>query len=242
MEKKHLFDYNQSMNMKNTIIVSTSIIISAAILAFGLSNIIKKDRTVTVRGLSEREVDADLAIWPVSFSIGNNNLSVLTEAISHKTKIVTDFLKAQGLEESDYTILAPEIKDNSVNPYMSQNSIRYTFLATQKILVRTNKIENVKKAHEKTLSLADKDVTLDNEYDTRLTYEFTGLNKIKPEMIAEATQNARKSADQFARDSNSKVGNIKSATQGLFTIEDAAVGLEERKNIRVVTTVVYNLK
>ena len=125
---------------------------------------------------------------------------------------------------------------------MSQNSIRYTFLATQKILVRTNKIENVKKAHEKTLSLADKDVTLDNEYDTRLTYEFTGLNKIKPEMIAEATQNARKSADQFARDSNSKVGNIKSATQGLFTIEDAAVGLEERKNIRVVTTVVYNLK
>lgn len=229
-------------NTKNTIITGAAIILAALIIAFGLSSIVRQNRTVTVRGLAEREVDADLAIWPVSFSVGNDNLSALKEDISEKTNIVADFLKSHGLEESDWTILAPEIKDNSMNPYMDINKVRYTYLATAKILVKTEKIANIKKAHEETLELADKGVTINNEYDTRLTYEFTGLNKIKPEMIAEATENARKAADQFARDSKSIVGKIASATQGLFSIEDAAVGLKERKNIRVVTTVVYNLK
>ena len=92
------------------------------------------------------------------------------------------------------------------------------------------------------LSLVSSGIAVLQEYDGKVNYEFTKLNQIKPQMIAEATENARTAAEQFARDSNSKVGKIKKATQGLFTIEDAAPGLEEKKNVRVVTTVEYLLK
>ena len=85
-------------------------------------------------------------------------------------------------------------------------------------------------------------IAVSQDYDSKVQYEFTGLNNIKPEMIAVATKNAREAAEQFARDSGSKVGKIKSASQGLFTIDDAAVGLEEKKAVRVVTTVEYLLK
>ena len=83
---------------------------------------------------------------------------------------------------------------------------------------------------------------MNQDYDSKVSYEFTKLNDIKPEMIAEATKNARTAAEQFARDSNSKVGKIKKASQGLFTIQDAAAGLEDKKNVRVVNTVEYLLK
>jgi hypothetical protein len=86
-----------------------------------------------------------------------------------------------------------------------------------------------------------KGISVRSDYDSRVNYEFNGLNQIKPEMIALATQNAREAAEQFARDSSSKVGNIQSASQGLFSIEDAAPGLEDLKRVRVVTTVVYSL-
>ena len=64
----------------------------------------------------------------------------------------------------------------------------------------------------------------------------------KPEMIALATKNARLAAQQFANDSGSKVGEIKKATQGLFSVENAAIGLEDIKSIRVVTQVEYQLR
>ena len=99
----------------------------------------------------------------------------------------------------------------------------------------------VKKANANTLELLGKGVSVSSDYDNKVGYEFTGLNEIKPEMIATATKNARLAAEQFARDSGSEVGKIITATQGLFSIESAAVGLEEKKNVRVVTTIVYSL-
>ena len=86
-----------------------------------------------------------------------------------------------------------------------------------------------------------KGISVSSDYDSNVNYEFNGLNQIKPEMIALATQNAREAAEQFARDSHSKVGKINSASQGLFSIENAAPGLEDIKRVRVVTTVVYSL-
>ncbi len=228
--------------MKTHITFCVTIILAAAILASGMTKIMKQDRSVSVRGLSEREVDADLAIWPITFSVGNNDLLKLQSDVVKKNEIITKFLEEHGFASEDYTIQAPKITDNTVNPYINRENMVFNYIAKSTVLVRTSKVPLVKKAHTESLKLLSEGIAVQQDYDSNIVYEFTGLNNIKPEMIAEATENARLAAEQFAHDSKSKVGKIKNATQGLFSINDAAVGLEERKTIRVVTTVEYSLK
>lgn len=129
-----------------------------------------------------------------------------------------------------------------MNPYMDKNQVRYTYIAETVVLVRSSKVEQVKKAQGDSLKLMSDGIAVSKDYKSKISFEFTKLNDIKPQMIAEATKNARTAAEQFARDSGSKVGKIKRASQGLFSIEDAAADLSERKTIRVVTTVEYLLK
>ena len=222
--------------------IGISIVMAAVILAVGLANIITPERSVSVRGLAEREVDADLAVWNMSFSMGENSLESMQKSILEKTEVIKKYLIKHGLEESDFTVKPAAITDNSLNSYIDQTKITYQFVARQTILVRSGKIEAVKSAYADSLELVSAGIAVNQDYDSKVSYEFTKLNDIKPEMIAEATKNARTAAEQFAHDSNSKVGKIKKATQGLFTIEDAAVGLEDKKSVRVVNTVEYLLK
>ncbi len=222
--------------------IGISIVMAAVILAVGLANIITPERSVSVRGLAEREVDADLAVWNMSFLMGENSLESMQKSILEKTEVIKKYLIKHGLEESDFTVKPAAITDNSLNSYMDQTKITYKFVAQQTILVRSGKIEAVKSAYADSLELVSAGIAVNQDYDSKVSYEFTKLNDIKPEMIAEATKNARTAAEQFAHDSNSKVGKIKKATQGLFTIEDAAVGLEDKKSVRVVNTVEYLLK
>ena len=222
--------------------VSVSVIASAVILSVGLSNIARADKTVSVRGLAEREVDADLAVWPLTFSLGSNDLSELQKDILAKTEIVKNYLAEYELSGDDFTVQSPSITDNSMNPYMDKNQVRYTYIAETVVLVRSSKVEQVKKAQGDSLKLMSDGIAVSKDYKSKISFEFTKLNDIKPQMIAEATKNARTAAEQFARDSESKVGKIKRASQGLFSIEDAAADLSERKIIRVVTTVEYLLK
>lgn len=222
--------------------VSVSVIASAVILSVGLSNIARADKTVSVRGLAEREVDADLAVWPLTFSLGSNDLSELQKDILAKTEIVKNYLAEYELFGDDFTVQSPSITDNSMNPYMDKNQVRYTYIAETVVLVRSSKVEQVKKAQGDSLKLMSDGIAVSKDYKSKISFEFTKLNDIKPQMIAEATKNARTAAEQFARDSGSKVGKIKRASQGLFSIEDAAADLSERKTIRVVTTVEYLLK
>ncbi len=222
--------------------VSVSVIASAVILSVGLSNIARADKTVSVRGLAEREVDADLAVWPLTFSLGSNDLTELQKDILAKTEIVKSYLAEYELSSEDFTVQSPSITDNSMNPYMDKNQVRYTYIAETVVLVRSSKVEQVKKAQSDSLKLMSDGIAVSKDYKSKISFEFTKLNDIKPQMIAEATKNARTAAEQFARDSGSKVGKIKRASQGLFSIEDAAADLSERKTIRVVTTVEYLLK
>ena len=222
--------------------VSVSVIASAVILSVGLSNIARADKTVSVRGLAEREVDADLAVWPLTFSLGSNDLTELQKDILAKTEIVKSYLAEYELSSEDFTVQSPSITDNSMNPYMDKNQVRYTYIAETIVLVRSSKVEQVKKSQSDSLKLMSDGIAVSKDYKSKISFEFTKLNDIKPQMIAEATKNARTAAEQFARDSESKVGKIKRASQGLFSIEDAAADLSERKIIRVVTTVEYLLK
>ena len=230
--------YYRSMDMTlNKFSTALAVIIAAAILSCGMGKIGRNDRSVTVRGLSEREVAADIVVWPLSFTVGNNDLKTLQSDIINKTDIAVSFLKEYGLSDEDFTIQAPKITDNSVNPYIDKDRISYKYIGKVIIMVRSGKIEAVKNANKDSLTLAGNGITINQDYDGMMNFEFTGLNDIKPEMIAEATKNARLAAEQFARDSGSKVGKIKNATQGLFSIDNAAAGLEEKKKVRVVTTV-----
>lgn len=235
--------YYRSIDMTlNKFSTALAVIIAAAILSCGMGKIGRNDRSVTVRGLSEREVAADLVVWPLSFTVGNNDLKTLQSDIIEKTDITVNFLNEYGLSDEDFTIQAPKITDNSVNPYIDKDRISYKYIGKVTVMVRSGKIEAVKNANKDSLKLAGDGITINQDYDGMMNFEFTGLNSIKPEMIAEATKNARLAAEQFARDSGSKVGKIKNATQGLFSIDNAAAGLEERKKVRVVTTVEYLLK
>lgn len=224
------------------IIIAAGFVIAASVVAAGFGKIGKPDRTVSVRGLAEREVNADMAVWPLTFSLGGNDLSVLQKNIVADVKIMTAYLDRHGLTKDDYTVQAPAITDTSVNPYMENGKSKYTYIAKVVILVRSSNVASVKNAQADSLDLMGSGIAVLQDYDSKIQFEFTGLNAIKPEMIADATKNARAAAEQFARDSGSSVGKIKTASQGLFTIEDAAVGLEEKKSVRVVTTVEYILK
>lgn len=223
------------------IIFPLAIILSSAIIALGLENITKETRTISVRGLAEREVEADMAVWKLSFSIGGNDLPALQKDIIARTDIVTAFLQSHGLSEQDYSVQAPQITDTSVDIYLDASRRSFVYVAKETVLVRSSKVVAVKQAHADTLELLGKGISVSSDYDTKVMYEFNGLNQIKPEMIALATENAHAAAEQFAHDSHSKVGKICSATQGLFSIDDAAPGLEDIKRVRVVTTVVYSL-
>lgn len=229
------------------LIVGVALVASAYILAGGFGKIAnnfgaiaKPDRVVSVRGLAEREVDANLAIWPMSFSLGANNLQDLQKQIVDKIAISKQYLTKHGLSEEDFTVQAPSITDTGLNYYGGEKP-KYAYIARQIILVRSSKVEAVKEAQLNALDLMSEDIAVLQDYDSKIRYEYTSLNSIKPEMIGEATKNAREAAEQFANDSGSKVGKIRTATQGWFSINDAAVGLEQKKNVRVVTTVEFIL-
>ena len=224
-----------------SIIIAAAAIAAAFIVAGGFKNIFRPERTVSVRGLSEREVDADLAVWPLTFQLGGNDLAALQGSIIRATETVTTYLAGHGLTDADITVQAPAITDTSMNPYMDAGKQRYTYIAKQVVLVRSSNVAAVKQAQKDSLALAGSGIAVLQDYSSQISFDFTALNDIKPAMIAEATASARKAAEQFAHDSGSRVGKIKTANQGLFSIENAASGLEERKTVRVVTTVTYLL-
>jgi len=163
------------MSNKNdsALFICITAIICSLILAGGLRQVGKSDKTVSVRGLSEREVSADLAVWKLSFSTGQNDLTELKQDIIDKTQIVKDFLTSQGLDSTDYTILAPEITDITVNMYMDSSHSTYKYVAKQSFLIRTNKVNIVKQAANSTLDLIGKGISVSNDYDSKVEYEFT---------------------------------------------------------------------
>ena len=182
-----------------------------------------------------------MAIWPLSFTIGSNaSLPDFQKELINNIDTVSDFLKSHGLSENDFTVQAPNITDTSFGTY-GYDKPKYRYIAKQQILIRSKNVKAVKTAQEHSLDLTTSNIALNQDYDAQIVYEFTDLNSIKPEMIGEATKNARAAAEKFASDSGSSVGKIRTASQGYFSIENAAIGLEEKKKVRVVTYLTYYL-
>ncbi len=223
------------------VIIGIAIVIAAALVSYGLFNVTAADRTVVVRGLSEHEYDADFAVWPIKFSVSGDDLAVVQNELTEKIATVSQYLDRFGFSDDEITIKEPSVTD-ALSNYYSASDAPFRYIAEITVFVRSSDVASVKEALSFSLDLIGQGVAIRSEYDSQVQYLFTKLNDIKPQMIAEATENAREAAEQFAIDSGSEVGKIMSASQGLFSIEDASPGLPEKKTVRVVTSVEYFLK
>ena len=222
--------------MKSSTVISAAllaagIVILGFILKAGIDNIAFRDREVTVRGLAEREVPADLVTWPITYSLAGNDLQTLYNKVSANNDIIVKFLTSNGISTDEISVNPPDTYDATSNRYRS-DSFNYNYSINCTVTVTTKKVQKVRE-------LLKEGIAFSNSY---INYQFTGLNSIKPEMIAEATKNARAAADQFAADSESRVGKIKTASQGQFSIEDSDSSTPFIKKVRVVSTIIYYLE
>jgi uncharacterized protein len=201
------------------------------------------DRAVTVRGLAERDVTANLATWTLSFSVQGNELAAVQAEIDRHGRAVTEFFRAAGFPAEAVTDAG-----GSVSQWFDSNRGQNNVTINRRIQLRTEDVGRAREAYGRQFDLIRRGVAL--QEGSGIQYVFTRLNDIKPEMIAEATRNARESAEQFARDSGTGVGGIRSATQGYFSIgpRDGDVAEESYggrdspfQKVRVVTTVQFYL-
>lgn len=227
------------------LILAIGLFLAGGAVSRGIIKFKEMDRTVTAKGLSEKEVKADKVTWPLKFKELGNDPAELYDRIETNTKTVVAFLKQNNLTDEEISVAPPTLVDQQANMSYSSEQVRYRYKANCVVTVVSKNVDMVRKLVTRQAELMRQGITIvGNEYDdnSAVSYEFTGLNKIKPEMIAEATKNARKTAEQFATDSNSKLGKIKTADQGQFSIGDRDQNTPWLKNIRVVTTVVYYLE
>lgn len=213
---------------------------AAYLLANSIVDIKQMERTVEVKGLSEREVPADIAIWPISFNMADNDLVNLYQTIEQQNAKVVDFLKARGFTESEITISTPAVVDKLAREYDSSYASRFRYTASSTITVYTSQVDLARESMIKVVDLGREGIAIAGDnYSTQFIY--SQLNQIKPEMIEEATRNARQAADKFASDSDSRLGKIKRANQGTFSIENRDSSTAHIKKVRVVSTVEYYL-
>ena len=191
------------------------IIVSGWLLSKAVYTLKAADRYVTVKGLAEREVDADLVIWPVSFTETGNDLAVLYETISGKQKAVQEFLTGNGIGNEEISVNPPVVTDFKARMYDSGNEKReYRYLSQATLTVRTTDVAKARSIMGRSDELVKQGIVLSSDdYQNQPEYLYTGLNSIKPAMIEEATKNARAVAEKFAADSNSALGKIRSARQ-----------------------------
>lgn len=208
----------------------------------GIESFKDKDRVVTVKGLAEKEVNANHVIWPLAFAEYGDNLNAVYEAIEKKQALVIDFLKKGGISQEEISFAAPQVVDTASQTYGGNNRPNYRWSITQILTVSSEKVDQVRKLIQEQRNLIKEGVALTQQYEYMLRYSFTKLNEIKPGMIESATINAREAAEKFAKDSGSSLGKIRSANQGVFSITDRDETSPFVKNVRVVTTIQYYLK
>jgi hypothetical protein len=235
------------MTTRSFLILGLSLVLGLTIFGVQIGRAVRTgrefDRYLTVKGLSEREAKANLALWPIRFSVAAEDLGVLKQAMEAQRALVVSFLQGSGIDPKEITLGLPEVTDREDERIHANrpNLARYRGIVT--LVVRSTNVDVVKKAIQGADALLAKGVTLDGDGSRdRIEFIFNAVNDIKPDMIREATANARTSAEKFAQDSMSKVGRIRKATQGALEIEDRDAASPEWKVLRVVTTVDFFLE
>jgi len=218
------------------------LIVLGYLISSSIIRIKELNRTVSVKGLSEREVPANVAIWPIKFNETDNDLNNLYSAVEQKTLLIAQFLEKSGFSSDEISISAPAITDRQAQGYMDSTKIKFRYTASSTITVYSDKVDLVRETMKTLVELGKQGIAFaGRDYDTRTEFLFTHLNDIKPEMVEEATKKAREVAEKFAKDSNSVLGKIKTARQGQFSITDRDSNTPYVKKIRVVSTLEYYL-
>jgi len=200
------------------------------------------DRSVTVKGLSEREYPTDIVIWPIQFTAAGNDLESLYNAIELNTKKIVSFLGNNGINTDEITLSSPAITDKSAQQYGNNARAEFRYTAFQTVTVYSKNIDTVRSVMGSLSQLGKQGIVITGgNYNAQTDYIFTRLNDVKPEMIEEATKKAREVAEKFASDSQSSLGKIKRASQGQFSISARDKNNPHIKKIRVVSTVEYYL-
>lgn len=226
---------------KKNIILGASLVLAALVLGIFMVCTIKTlksyDDTVTVRGLCEKEVSADRVVLRISYSEQDNELPDLRSRMDRNDQTIIALLKQAGFTDDEIKYTSAHFNDRFDSYYTS--NIRFRYNANQTINVFTSKMDLVGSLQKKIdAELLKKDIIS----STYANYEYHGLNDIKPSMIAESLKNARSAADEFAKNSGSEIGKMRTASQGYFEVEDLDENTPQIKKVRVVTTVEYYLK
>lgn len=227
-------------------LVAIAILVSGFSVKDGLKSFRTGDRVVKVKGLSEKEVIADLGVWSLTHTRTGNDLQIVQLGIDENKKKITTFLKDAGFAEDEIEYLPLQSQDLLAQAYRPQGADMGRYILNQTVMIRSEDIEKIGKVVNKIDNLLRQGVTLINTQPPR--YIFRGLNDIKPAMLAEAIENAKVGADEFAKASGQKVGDIKYAYQGVFQILARDEGLpipdsaQKNKIVRVVSTVDFYLE
>lgn len=230
------------MKLLQAAILAVSIAFLGLCIKWGIDDFANKDRNVTVKGLAEKEVEADKVTWPIPTKELGNNLPELYQRINTTTAKVKAFLKQHGIKDDEINVNAPVVIDLNADQYSNNNrGFRYNITST--ITVTSQNVKLVRSIMAKQGELLKQGVAvLDGGYENRITYEYVGFKKMKPQMMQEAIKNAEATAQEFATNSNSKLNKITKADQGQFSIDDRDANTPYIKKVRVVTTITYSLK
>lgn len=228
--------------VKEAAIVAVGMVVLGLCIKWGMDDIASKDRRVTVKGLAEREVEADKVTWPILTKELGNDLPQLYHNIKATTSKVTAFLKSNGVKDSEISVNAPVVIDLNADRYNSTpHDYRYNITST--VTVTSHNVKLIRSIIDRQGELLQQGVAIvDGDYDTKVQYEYVSFTKMKPKMMQEAIKNAEQTAKQFAENSDSKLDKIQTADQGQFSIEDRDNNTPYIKKVRVVTTVTYSLK
>ena len=206
----------------------------------GMKRFADKDRYVTVKGLAEREVMANKVVWPLPFNCVGNNLEELYNEVEKSKRTILSFLESNGITSDEIVLSAPKVTDREAQSYTPDN-LKYRYQVESVITIISMQVEKVMQLMNSQADLMKQGVAIGEDYRYQTQFDFTLLNELKPEMIEEATRNARAVSQKFADDSKSELGGIRQASQGQFSITSDQ-NTPQLKKIRVVTTVDYFLK
>ena len=232
----------KNVPFKKNMIQGGAIIAAAFVLGLCMVWTVKTlksyDNTVRVRGLCEKEVPADRVVWRINYSEKSNALADLRSTIRRNNDIIVDLLKQAGFSDDEIKVGTANYDDRYT--YANNTSqITFRYQANQVVTVFTKNLDLVRKVQQSLeTDLVNQNILANSWAD----YQYLGLNDIKPTMIAESLENARTAADEFAKNSRSRIGKMRTASQGYFEVEDLDENTPQVKKVRVVTTVEYYLK
>lgn len=222
-------------NLKNygVFIIGLAMLLFSAIFFFSAQNFSRQGSYVEVKGLSERIVKADTAIWSINFEVKSNNVDSMYADIEKNTSAIKTFLQAKGFSPDEINVAPVNIYQDTYKDAL------FRYNASAQLSLYTKKVDLVKSASKDTMTLIKQGIVMSQN---SISFQFSDINSIKPEMLAEALDNAKATALSIAKESGSSLGSLHRGSQGVFDITDKDPGSPEYKKIRLVSTLQFLLK